>query len=259
MRMFGIFQRKKKLPDAVVFVDFEHWTISLSNLFGLRPNVQGFYEALAAQFSIKRIAVFGDFSNEILKKEKWRWDEIPCKIIDTQNGSAYKKEMTDFVMLDAIYRQAQTDRKTHHYVLFTGDGHFSYVTRYLRDQNKVVVVYGIRDAFSRRLKNEADEIVELPTQSDEKERYFRFIIDNFNYIYNNEKNRIIPTFRSTVSVVSSRNNVPEERIRDAVQELLDRGILYKSLIKVDYQNQVRILKVEWKKAIDAGLWSPDRA
>ena len=259
MRMFELFQRKKKRPDAVVFIDFEHWTISLSALFGLHPNVRGFYEDIEKLFTVKRLMVFGDFSNETLNAEKGRWNDIPCEIIDTQNGSPYKKELTDFVMLDAIYRQAQTDKKTANYILFTGDGHFSYVSRYLREQKKNVTVYGIRSAFSGRLKAEADNVIELPTENEEKERYFRFIIDNFNYIYNNEKSRIIPTFRSTAAVVAARNNVPEERVREALQELIDRGILYKSIMRIDYANQVKILKVEWKKAIDAGLWSADRA
>ena len=259
MKMLTLFQRKKKLPDAVIFIDFEHWTISLSNLFGLRPNVQGFYEDIIKRFTVKKIMVFGDFSSNILNVEKERWNDIPCEIIDTQYESLYKKELTDFVMLDAIYRQAQSDKRTVNYLLFTGDGHFSYVSKYLREQKKNVIIYGIRGAFSSGLKDEADEIIELPSEKDEKERYFRLIIDNFNYIYNNDKSRIFPTFRSTAAIISARYNIPEERIREALQELLDRGILYKSLTRVDYANTVKILKVEWKKAINAGLWSVDRA
>ncbi|MDD4122226.1 MAG: NYN domain-containing protein [Eubacteriales bacterium] len=257
--MFNFFRKNDRLSAAVIFVDFEHWTISLSNLFGLRPNVQGFYDTVSKRFSVKKIMVFGDFSNDILNTEKDRWNDIPCEIIDTQNESLYKKDLTDFVMLDAIYRQVQSDKQCKNYILFTGDGHFSYASKYLREQKKNVIIYGIRNAFSGRLKDEADESIELPSEIDEKERYFRLIIDNFNYIYNNDNSRILPTFRSTAAVISARNNIPEERIREALQELLDRGILYKSLTRVDYANTIKILKVEWKKAINAGLWSADRA
>lgn len=259
MKMLTLFQRKKKLPDAVIFIDFEHWTISLSNLFGLHPNVQGFYKNISERFTVKKIMVFADFSNEVLTIEKERWSDIPCEIIDTQNESPYKKGLTDFVMLDAIYRQVQADKRIGTYILFTGGDHFSYISKYLRELKKNVVVYGIRNAFSGRLKDEADEIIELPTETDEQERYYRLIIDNFNYIYNNANNLIIPTFCSTASILSLRNNIPEARIQEAIQELLDRGILYKSLTRVNYSNTVRILRIDWKKAIEAGLWSADRA
>ena len=59
----------------------------------------------------------------------------------------YKKDMTDFIMLDYIYQTAALRPEIGVYILFTGDAHFQSVTKYLAQRlGKEVVIYGVTEA-----------------------------------------------------------------------------------------------------------------
>ena len=45
------------------------------------------------------------------------------------------KDMTDFVLLDEIYQSIDREKRVKNYILFTGDGHFQSVARYLKDHS----------------------------------------------------------------------------------------------------------------------------
>ena len=53
-------------------------------------------------------------------------------IVETKNGGGYfKKDFTDFIMLDRIYQTAYTKKDIDTYIIFTGDGHFSSAVLFL--------------------------------------------------------------------------------------------------------------------------------
>ena len=56
--MFG----KRKLTDAVAFVDYEHWFYGYMNQFQMKPNVEHWIAELKQDFKINNLYIFGDFS-----------------------------------------------------------------------------------------------------------------------------------------------------------------------------------------------------
>ena len=136
--LFGFsLKRRQVKPTAAMFVDFEHWCYSLDRIYGMRPKVKEQYDEIAERFDIKKIFFFGDFSNPKLQSEISGIREITDSIIDTQNPSpVIKKDFTDFIMLDYIYQEVDDNPNISTYILFTGDGHFSSVVRYLQLKKK---------------------------------------------------------------------------------------------------------------------------
>jgi len=253
---FGLKRRQVK-PTAAMFVDFEHWCYSLDRIYGMRPKVKEQYDEIAERFDIKKIFFFGDFSNPKLQSEISGIREITDSIIDTQNPSpVIKKDFTDFIMLDYIYQEVDDNPNISTYILFTGDGHFSSVVRYLQlKKKKKVVVYGIRGAVSNKFRAVASECIEIPREDQEREYFYKLILENFNHISSKNDKKIFPTFNSTVKAVSSYFSVAENNVRTALQELMDKGIIYKASDRADTGNLVRVLRVDWNKAEESGLMS----
>ena len=109
---------------------------------------------LSAKYTLDDILIFGDFSFPGIRDELPELRNITNSIIEThQQTGHHKKDMTDFIMLDYIYQAAALCPDIQTYILFTGDGHFHSVVKYLTQRlNKKVVVYGIHGAFSNQLQ-----------------------------------------------------------------------------------------------------------
>ena len=113
--MLGIFKKlgtrkKSGKKRAMVYVDFEHWYISLEKLFGEKPDVKAFRKELAERYDIVDIAFFGDFSNPSLRGEIHNIRMITSTIIETQNSSPnFEKDFTDFIILDHTFNIANID------------------------------------------------------------------------------------------------------------------------------------------------------
>lgn len=100
-----------------------------------------------------------------------------------------KKDMTDFVMLDYIYRAADENRKVRTYLIFTGDGHFQSVVKYLTE--KKVVLCGIRDSMSRPLEAVATDLRLYPKEETKFREYAKMIVSNMAHVSTIDS--IIPT------------------------------------------------------------------
>ena len=72
---------KEGLPSAVVFVDYEHWYISLNNNYGIRPNIKAWFEDLQKRVNVKEVLFFADFSHKNLAEEIGRIRPFTNKII----------------------------------------------------------------------------------------------------------------------------------------------------------------------------------
>jgi uncharacterized LabA/DUF88 family protein len=151
-------------PRAVAFVDYEHWYISMDNLYHQKPDLKGWRDELARKYELTEIVFFADFSNPSLREEISRIREITNVIIETQNASPhFQKDFTDFIMLDHIYQKAISSGDIDVFIIFTGDGHFSSAVSFLRTRiGKPVVVYAVRDCCSGQLKGTATETIEIP-------------------------------------------------------------------------------------------------
>ena len=202
--MFGLFKKTpKESKRAIIFVDYEHWYISLNNLYGIKPDIRAWRAMLSEKYDVKSIYFFGNFSNPALRAEISKIREISSLIIETQNSAAhYKKDFTDFIMLDHIYQSAIDSDNIDAFIIFTGDGHFSSVVSYLVTKcRKEVGIFAVRDALSSQLKNCASYSVTVPSSEELTLHIKRLIIKAINTVYEeNAKPR--PTFLATAQAVA---------------------------------------------------------
>lgn len=240
--------------QAMAFVDYEHWYYSYQNLYGIKPQLIAWRKELENRFYLTDILVFGDFSQTPINQELPKIREATNTIIETANPS-FKKDMTDFIMLDSLYQTAAENKHIDTYILFTGDGHFQPVTRYLtQKKNKEVIVYGVQNAFSSQLKVAATKYIEYPYPAELTRRYYDMIIQNFDYI--SDKN-INPTFIKTVEAVAGHNQIPQDTVRAALQEMLDKGYIYQKDVPIAFNRKIKIVCANWEQLIKDGLWDPN--
>lgn len=253
MGLKSLFRRSK--PTAAVFIDFEHWCYSLDKLYGLKPRVEEFYDEISEKYYVKRILFFGDFSEPKISACIDEIRQVTNNIIETQNPSPrVKKDYTDFIMLDYIYQDVDDYPRTDTYIIFSGDGHFSSVATYLKKKKKKrVIIYGVTDATSHKLRKIADEFYLLPSQDNERWIYYKMIIDNMDYIAS-QKKIVYATFKTTVQTVALKNKVPEDKITAALQDLLDMGVIKQEMTYTDFNKQIKVLKTNWQLAFERGLW-----
>lgn len=251
---FGSLGKHSK-PTAAVFVDFEHWCYSLSDLYGLKPQVVPFYEEISEQYDVKRILFFGDFTEPKMAACIEDIRLITSNIIDTQNPSTnIRKDYTDFIMLDFIYQDVDDFPRTDAYIIFSGDGHFSSAATYLkRKKKKKVIIYGVVEATSQKLKNIADEYNLIPIDGSELRTYYRMIMDDLDYVASQNK-RTYATYKTTVQAVAAKNAVSEDKVSKALQDLLDMGVLHQEMVNLDFGRQIRVIKADWKYAAEKGFW-----
>ena len=252
----GLFRKNKETrKKAIAFIDFEHWYISLDKLHRQRPDVRAWRDELAENYLLDDVYVFGDFSNPSLRAEIEKIRHVTNLIIETKNASGfYKKDFTDFIMLDNIYQAAINRSDIDAFIIFSGDGHFSSVVSYLCNRcRKEVGVYGVRDAVSSQLKNTATWVKEIPSLENKLTGYYYPILQNLKQLENRPKPSY-PAFKSTCEYVAKYYELDESNVRAAMTELIEKGYLFQTEENVSGR-QLRVLNVDWAKAINDEIWS----
>ncbi|MBR4292334.1 MAG: NYN domain-containing protein [Clostridia bacterium] len=250
-------------PKAVAFIDFEHWYISLDRFYHTRPDMKAWFAEVSKTYDVRDVYVFADFSNQSLRAEIPKIREITSSIIETQNASAFvTKDFTDFIMLDHIYQKALSEKEIKAFIIFSGDGHFSSVTSFLRNRcSKTVGIYGVRGALSSQLRNTATWCVEIPATEktvDENQKYYDMIFGNLKYLAENNRGerKMYPTFRGTVDAVSAYYSANRDDVMNAMRYLVERDYIVQSEEKVDAHHTVKVIKVNWDLAIREGIYTP---
>ena len=243
----------KRLPNARAFVDYEHWYISLERGYGVKPDVKSWHNELNKMFNLQELVFFADFSNVGLRAELDKLRNETKMIIDTQNPSAYyKKDFTDFIMLDYIYQSAMTEKKTDVFVIFTGDGHFSSVVRFLTGKcKKKVFIYGVTNAVSSQLKSAATYTREVPTDTDVYREYYRMIIDQMNYLYVHRELTDSATEQKITADAARKNYIEPKLLTGAFRKLVDDGYIY--LAPAEAGNK-KTYKANWELLKRDNLW-----
>ena len=253
----GLFFNKKKRLKTVAFVDYEHWYYSYCNLYTMKPNVEEWLDEIKRDYDCDETYFFGDFSEYSISTEAKRLEDLKTTVIHTANSSEHaKKDFTDFIMLDYIYQMAAEKDCPDIFLIFTGDGHFDSVMKYLRKKlNKKVIVYGVKRAFSGKLKSIANSYVEMPRYVQEQQFYFGLILQSLKAL---DKRGKKATFWKTIRNVAEHNKVTEERVETSLQELIDRR--YLSEVETEYQGKrSKILSVDWNRLQEDGIWEEGTA
>ena len=223
--MFG--KSKNKRPRAIVAVDFEHWYIGLERQYAIKPDIKSWNEELRKEYDIVEMAFFGDFSNYGLRGELDKIRNFTGMVINTQNKSEhYEKDFTDFIMLDYIYQKAMTSEKTDTFIIFTGDGHFSSVVRFIiNDCRKKVGIYGVKNALSYQLKEYASWYREVPADEKAVNAYYKMIANYMSYLM---VHRQSATEKSIIEKVSEKNDVKKKAVALALSQMIKDGYILRS-------------------------------
>ncbi|MBR0402467.1 MAG: NYN domain-containing protein [Lachnospiraceae bacterium] len=274
----GLFSRSKtSKPRALAFVDYEHWFYSYKNLFSMTPDLEAWRDELQEYFELEDILVFANFSVNYIAPEWEKLEKLGARVIHT--GIAQEssdKDYTDFIMLDHIY-QAATRKDIEVYVIFTGDGHFGSAVRYIRNKlNKRVIVYGVNRALSGRLKSEASSYVEMPRYEQEQQFYIDLVLNTLERLTLQKKD---PTYRRTIDGVAKSSRVARDRIKWAMDYLMEKGYVSERKVKVrtstggknsakdggkagaddagkkqNAEQAVKVLSVDWNAIKKDGIW-----
>lgn len=232
------------LPKAAAFVDYEHWYISLKNNYGLQPNIKAWFEDLNSKFNLAEVNFFADFSHKSLADEIGRIRLYSNKIIDTRSPNGVQKDFTDFIILDNMYQKALSSDDIEVFILFSGDGHFSSVTSFLKNfYHKQVVIYGVNGSFSKQLRETANTFYILPTEQDINNSFYKLI---FDYLKTSQS----PTYNEAIDVAvkKSRGNASKQRIAQAMKTLMENDVISERTIATNRKKKKKLLFVDWEKA-----------
>ncbi len=249
--ILGLFKRdnakevhiQASLPKAVAFVDYEHWYISLKNNYGLAPNIKGWFEDLNSKFNLVEVNFFADFSHKSLADEIGRIRLFSNKIIDTRSPNGVKKDFTDFIILDNMYQKALSSDDIDVFILFSGDGHFSSVTSFLKNfYHKQVVIYGVNGSFSKQLRETANSFYILPTEQDINESYYSTI---FGYLKTSQHPKLDEAIEHAAK---KHRGVPKQKIAAAIKTLMQNDVISERAIANSKGKKQKMLFVDWEKA-----------
>ncbi len=245
------------LPKAVAFVDYEHWYISLKNNYGILPNIKGWFEELNQNYNLLEVNFFADFSHKSLADEIGRIRLFSNKIIDTRSPNGVQKDFTDFIILDNMYQKALSSEDIGVFILFSGDGHFSSVTSFLKNfYHKQVVIYGVNGSFSKQLQETATVAHTLPTEQDLSGSFYRYI---FDYLKTSPK----PSYNEAINEVLKKvkKGTNKQKVTQAMKALMENDIISERSLssgKSGSKSKKQILLfVDWEKAEKSGLYSPN--
>ncbi len=236
----------KKKPSAIVFVDFEYMQISFKKKFGVNPPVLDWHREASERFDIRDTYFFADFSNASIKYNLPELRKITGNIIETHNTGAHKKDFTDFFLLDTIYQKAFERNAAEYFIIFTGDGHFGGVTRFLMEKcGKKVVIYGIENTISGQLRAVATECIEYPSYSKLKKLYYPVIAKYISTL--KEQSKAYITFLNTVRSLSEQLNLNQTYIHDALEGMIEDGYISLKEQWVSNRKRIKIMIIDWDK------------
>lgn len=244
-------------PKALVFVDYEYWFYSYQTLYGIKPDPALWRKELGTKYEVDDIMVFADFGYAGISAELPKLRTITNTVIETrQRTGQYKKDVTDFIMLDYIYQNAALRPEIDVYILFTGDGHFQSVAKYLAQRlGKKVVVCAVKGSVSRQLVAVASEFCQYP-KSEEKIQLYEMFVENMLYVSRHKQ--IIASFNTTVDAVVNRYQVPKSAARTALSEMLKAGLIVRREHQINANKMIRTLEADWDALADAGLIEPGK-
>ena len=256
----GLFFKKKagskaELPKAVAFVDYEHWYISLERTHGKKPDIQSWFDDLKKRCNIIEVIFFANFQKFKDKEtETKRIRAFTNKIIDTYNpDQRYKKDYTDFIILDNIYQKAFQSDSADLFIIFSGDGHFSSCAAFLKNFcGKQVGIYGVSGGISKNLVNSSDWCIEMPLKVDEGAVYRNAL---FSYLKECESiPDFFPTYKRSVEFIAKQTELEQETLEKTLSDLIKQNYILQESSKTSSGRSIRYLKPDWNTIAKDGIW-----
>jgi len=246
-----LFEKKKKneKPTALVFVDFEYMQISFKKRYGIQPPILDWYRSLCAEYDVRELYVFADFSNEAMKRNLPILRQITDNIIETQNtASRHKKDFTDFFLLDRVYQKAFENNRADTYILFTGDGHFGAVSRFVISHcKKNVVINGVEGNISGTLKSQVTRVVEYPSADRVKELYYPYIARQVRELTTGRHAQRMLTPGRLSNACVEHQKLHADILEDAMTAMLNEGYLVYREVWVSSLKRTRVLTCDFEK------------
>ena len=253
--------KKGKKPTALLFVDYEHWYISMTKLHKKKPNLMAWRESILERYDIKDLYVFADYSHPNLQVEIPRIREVTNMVIETKNNtSRYEKDYTDFIILDHIYQHAVSDKDVDCFIIFTGDGHFSSVVNFIRQKcGKEVGVFAVRFAASSILKSAASWFVELPEEERKPDPDMPYMDLVLAYLKDREKKKEYPamTLPEICRYVAKYAEVEEDKLKQAANKLITLGYAKRAEKITPDSRLVSIIEPDWDKMKKDDFWDDE--
>jgi len=245
-------QKEKGGKLTVAIVDYEHWFYSMWGEYGIRPNIEEWFERISDN-RLLDIKVYADFSKEDIFKELPRIRHFTNTIVDTRSPNArVEKDLTDFIVLNELYQLAWRRGDIEKVVLLTGDGHFSPAVSFLRTVcGMEVEVYGVRGCINTNLRLSASTIHELPGSLAYllpcAERVFEYI---------DKVRKEAPwynfCFVPLAEQVSTCYGYSLQIVKDTIETLIRQDYIRRESKYVNSQEKT-VLAVDWDAVANAGL------
>ena len=142
-----------------------------------------------------------------------------------------------------MYQKALSSDDIDVFILFSGDGHFSSVTSFLKNfYHKQVVIYGVNGSFSKQLRETANSFHILPTEQDINGSFYKTI---FDYL----KTAKQPTLTEAIDTAVKKNrNASKQKITNAMKRLMETDVISERAIANSKGKKQKMLFVDWEKA-----------
>lgn len=227
----------------MAFVDYESWYISLLKNFGLKPDIKAWFEDLSTRVYLTEAVFFADFSHKSLAGRNPADSSIFQQDHRHASPNGVEKDYTDFIILDNIYQKALASQDIEAFILFSGDGHFSSATSFLKNfYSKEVGIYGIQGSFSRQLQDTASWCVTLPTEEALYGLQYRQIFTAL------KRSKQIATRKSVIEAVcKAGKNVRKSDVDASVKRLICRRIHHRAPARAQGGQPTDCLFVDWDK------------
>jgi hypothetical protein len=159
-------------------------------------------------------------------------------------------------MLDYIYQKAMTNKKTDAFIIFTGDGHFSSVVRFIINScRKKVGIYGVKNAISYQLRDSASYYREVPEGAEAFSTYYKMIANRMSYLMVHREAPSASTENEIIAKVSEKNGAKRKTVAIALEQMIKAGYLYKSAEQNGKKAKKNApLKANWQKMEQDGIW-----
>lgn len=204
---------------TAVFIDHESWFYGLLNLHGELPDVDNVLGRIEEENEVLVRRAFGNLPETDNRSgyEKEKLEKYDYHLEYTFEGNV-KDDLTDFVLVDGIYRLLMAEPSIEKFIILSGDAHYLQVVRTIKEFGKEVEIWAVAGTLSAVFNEYTHEII-YPTCDD---AITKLVIDEVRI--QSALDRVVFQ-RGLVKSVSEKHGIDEALVSREVIVLLSRGVL----------------------------------